>query len=211
MAMAVEFTGNFEKVTRPLRAAAVAAGTDMARPIITAVAIRVHDEVKIQATDSYRLIDTAFSDEVEFVGAGEPSYGDFLLPAKELVGAIVAAEKAVGGKARARSAQAKLKVSTVDYTWTLTAGDFSMSGRLLDGTYPDTATLFPEKTIQVDGVVAWNPGFLAGLEAVRKALGADTTVPAKLVAATSHKPAWWEIQNHGYAVVNYLLMPVRVP
>lgn len=214
--MKLELQGNFEDITRPLRAIAIASSDDGSRPVLSAISLTATSHgVELAATDSYRLARTTLRGTVA-ISLEDSDSVQVMLPAKTLIEAIKGAEKANGGKVRARSIRATLTIYNEDSPsnghWKLDAGEhFTQSGSLVSGTYPDYNALFPkEKAITLDKVtVAWNPAFLAGIDLMRKALDGAPSVATRLVSADTSKPSWWELKVGDYENVDYLLMPVR--
>jgi hypothetical protein len=197
------------RVLAAIRAAAVAASTDAARPPLTCVLwdATADDGLRLVATDSYRLAVASVEQQSLSVAPDQ-----VLLPAS-LVAPLLKA--ATPSRVRRGEGRVCLRIVADDETVTaaLTVGDAEtmFSARTLTGTFPDYRALGGPDGVGDQAeccVSAFNAAYLADLNAIAKAL--DLRLPTvRLVGVDARKPSTWDVLGDRVAV-RYLLMPVAV-
>lgn len=161
--------------------AAIAAGRDKTLPILNAVRVT---PTHVWATDRYRLIRTAHNHE---------NLIEVLVPL-----AIASQVKAKPIRALADGMLTFEDGSTL--VWEPVNGDYPAVDRLL----PDESDVKP-----VEGVVSFNPSFLADLAKIAKVrVREDRGLPVRMYGSNDgspNKPVLFKFADH----TEYLLVPVR--
>ena len=147
-----------------------AASNDDARPLLTGVLVsRSTASIRMVATDSYRLAmrDLPGTETL-------PGRGGSLVPARALVRAAAAADRARSRRDRRRN---RVGVAANSNEITFWQGNVQISTRLLDGRYPDYRQLIPDH--YPNRLHLGKESFLAALRRVQL-LVRDNTTPVRL-------------------------------
>lgn len=184
-----------------IKATALAASTDAARPIVTNVLITIRDGViKLVATDSYMLFVTDLLYHDMPIGTDL----SFMVRAKDLVAALPK------GSDRNRL----LELDVTDSTFTIcdaTSGATSTIA-VQEGTFPDWRSLITSQRPDRWYSVAFNPKKLAVIAKaadIFRGTGDDTPL-IYTPGGTELKPQHWEMTIIDRGTFYALFMPVRI-
>ena len=185
------------KDLRRIAAIATAAGTDDARPVLTAILLEAGEEGHLVAvaTDSYRLAWT----QLEHVTPDD--FAPVLINAKDYSRAL----KGLGKS----TPLAVLAVEGAGFI--LSHGSYVAGGETVDGTFPQWRMLIAglEGPGDLGAGVSYNARYLAGPWEIAKALGCGTRESVRVdVQPHDVKPGIFVVM-HEWHPIHYLLMPVK--